>query len=86
MDHKKFALQLVEFNKTAFDDTFYTVNTFQDNTTRLVSRFIDKISWLPENGKMSIYQYLLAYKNGRLDYWRLKNHKKRKSDNVVYWS
>jgi hypothetical protein len=78
MDHKKVSLQLMEFNKTIFNDTFYTITTIQDNTARLVSGFIGKTPWLSESGKTPINQYLNVYKKGRDDFKVSANENFRK--------
>ena len=68
MDQKQIAKQVMEFNKTAFDNTFNTMTTLQDNAAKLVFGFIENNPLIPENGKTSINQYLDAYKKGRDDF------------------
>ncbi len=68
MDQKQIAKQVMEFNKTAFDNTFSTMTTLQDNAAKLVFGLIENNPLIPENGKTSISEYLKAYKKGREDF------------------
>jgi len=68
MDNKKVALQVMEFNKTAFNNTFSAMTTLQDNAAKLVFGFIENNPLFPENSKTSISHYLKAYKKGRDDF------------------
>jgi hypothetical protein len=65
MDQKQIAKQVMEFNKTAFDNTFNTMTTLQDNAAKLVFGFIENNPLIPESGKTSINQCLKAYQKGR---------------------
>ena len=68
MDQKQIAKQMIDFNKTAFDNTYSAIIVMQDQTEKLVSSFLEKATWLPEQGKTSINQYLTTYKKGREDF------------------
>ncbi len=68
MDQKQIAKQMMEFNKTAFDNTFSAMTTLQDQTEKLVFRFLEKAQWFPEEGKKAITEWIKAYKKGRDDF------------------
>ncbi len=68
MDQKQIAKQMIEFNKTAFDNTFSAMIAMQDQTEKLVSGFLEKASWLPAEGKKTINDWINTYKKGREDY------------------
>ncbi|PKN16986.1 MAG: hypothetical protein CVU71_18080 [Deltaproteobacteria bacterium HGW-Deltaproteobacteria-6] len=68
MDQKQIAKQWIEFNKTAFDNTFNAMTVLQDQTERLVSRFLEKAIYFPEEGKKAIHDWINAYKKGREDF------------------
>jgi hypothetical protein len=42
MDQKQIAKQMVEFNKSAFDNTFNAMTALQDQTEKLVFQFLEK--------------------------------------------
>ncbi len=62
MDQKQIAKQMMEFNKTAFDNTFSAMIVLQDQTEKLVSRFLEKAPWFPEEGKKAINDWINTYK------------------------
>jgi uncharacterized coiled-coil DUF342 family protein len=68
MDQKQIAKQIIELNKTVLDNTFATTVALQDQTEKLVFRFLDKIQWIPEDGKKAINDWVKAYKNRREDF------------------
>ncbi|HPK53997.1 MAG TPA: hypothetical protein PK114_06005 [Smithellaceae bacterium] len=68
MDQKQIARQMMEFNKTAFDNTFNAMIILQDQTEKLFSRFLEKTPWFPEEGKKAINEWIKSYKKGREDF------------------
>jgi len=68
MDQKQIATQMIEFNKTAFDNTFSTMVGLQDQTEKMVSGFLEKAPWFPEEGKKVINDWVNACKKGREDF------------------
>jgi hypothetical protein len=68
MDQKQIAKQMMEFNKTAFDNTFSAMTVLQDQTEKLVFRFLEKAPWFPEDGKKAVNEWVKAYKKGREDF------------------
>ncbi len=68
MDQKQIAKQMMEFNKTAFDNSFSAMLALQDQTEKLVLNFLDKAPWFPPEGKKAINDWVLSYKKGREDF------------------
>ena len=68
MDQKQIAKQMMEFNKTAFDNTFNAMTVLQDQTEKLVFRFLEKAPWFPEDGKKAVNEWVNTYKKGREDF------------------
>jgi polyhydroxyalkanoate synthesis regulator phasin len=68
MDQKKVAKQMMDFNKTAFDNTFNSMTVLQDQTEKLVFSFLEKAPWFPEDGKKAVNEWIKAYKKGREDF------------------
>ena len=67
MDPKQIAKQMIEFNKTAFDNSFSAMSALQDQTEKLVLGSLDKAAWFPEEGKKVISDWIASYKKGRED-------------------
>jgi hypothetical protein len=68
MDQKQIAKQMMDFNKTAFDNSFNAMSALQDQTENLVLSFLDKAAWFPEEGKKAINDWVKSYKKGREDF------------------
>lgn len=68
MDQKQIAKQMLEFNKTVFDNTFNAIVMIQDQAEKLASGVLEKAPWFPEEGKKSISQLVNTYKKAREDF------------------
>jgi len=64
MDQKVILKQMIDFNKTAFDNTFSTMNMVQEQTEKMFGTMIDQNPWLPEEGKKAIQGWVSTYKQG----------------------
>lgn len=64
MDHKQIARQMIQFNKTAFDNSFSAMNMVYEQNEKMVDTFLSQAAWLPEEGKKAISDWMAAYKNG----------------------
>ena len=66
MDPKQIANQMIQFNKTAFDNTFNAMTVLQEQTEKMVNMFLEQQSpWMPAEGKKAVTDWLKAYKQGR---------------------
>ncbi|MFH1081169.1 MAG: hypothetical protein V1766_13075 [Pseudomonadota bacterium] len=68
MQPKQIAKQMIQFNKTAFDNTFDAMTVLQEQTEKMVTMYLDQASLIPEEGKKVINDWLKAYKKGRADF------------------
>jgi hypothetical protein len=65
MDQMQIARQMMEFNKTLFDNTFKAMVLLQEQTEQYAFRSLEKATWLPDDGKKAMNEWLNAYKKGR---------------------
>ncbi len=65
MDQVQIAKQMIEFQKTTFDNTFNAMVLLQEQSERMVSTLLEQATWLPEEGKKAIVEWVAAYKKGR---------------------
>jgi hypothetical protein len=56
--------QIMEFNKSTFDNNFKAMMLMQDQTQRLASSFVEKAAWLPDEGKKAINDWMKSYQKG----------------------
>ena len=69
MDPKQIANQMIQFNKTAFDNTFNAMTVLQEQTEKMVNMFLEQQSpWMPAEGKKAVTDWLKAYKRGREEF------------------
>jgi DNA-binding ferritin-like protein len=71
MDQKQMMKQMLEMNKIACDNTFMSITTIQEQTENMTQKMIDQATWLPEEGKKAIDEWLATYKKGREDFKKL---------------
>jgi polyhydroxyalkanoate synthesis regulator phasin len=80
MDTGKMAKQMLDFHKATFDNTFNAMVMLQDQTEKMVNAFLDQATWLPEEGKRVIDEWLSAYKKGREDFRSMVDENFKKVD------
>lgn len=65
MDQKQMFKQMIDFNKTAFDNAFNSMAMLQDQAERMTGMVLEQATWLPKEGKKVIDEWVKAYKKGR---------------------
>ena len=68
MEQKQIVIQMMEFNKKAFDNSFSAMSELQDQTEKLMMNFLDKAEWVPEEGKKVMQDWIANYKKSRNDF------------------
>lgn len=65
---EKIAKQMIDFQKTTFDNAFSAGVMLQDQAEQVFSTAIEQTAWLPEESKRAIDQWLQTLKAGRRDF------------------
>ena len=60
--------QMLDFNKTAFDNSFNAMLTIHEQNAKMVNTFLEQAAWMPEEGKKLIRNLVDAYKKGYEDF------------------
>lgn len=68
MEPLQIAKQMIEFNKSSFDNTFTTMVLVQEQTEKMVNSFLAQANWLPEEARKILDEWLASYKKGREDF------------------
>jgi polyhydroxyalkanoate synthesis regulator phasin len=68
MEPKQIAKQMVDFNKTAFDNSFEAMSVIQDQTEKMLGTMIEQTSFFPEEGKKLVTDWIKTYKKGREEF------------------
>jgi hypothetical protein len=71
MDQKQMLKQMIDFNKTAFNNTYNAIVMLQEQTERMATTMLDQATWLPEDGRKAINDWVNSYKKGREDFKKL---------------
>ena len=78
MDPKQIAKQMLDFNKTAFDNNINSMKALQEQTERLIGKFWEKSTMFPEEGKQAITDWMKAYKKGCDDFKNIADNNFKK--------
>jgi uncharacterized coiled-coil DUF342 family protein len=65
MDQKKMFKQMIDFQKTTFDNSVNAMTTLQEQGEKMTQAFLDQAHWLPSEGRKAINDWIQAYKTGR---------------------
>lgn len=65
MDQKHMLKQMVEFNQTAFDNSFKAMVMMQNQMETVTNSFMEKANWIPPESRKAMDTWMNACKNGR---------------------
>jgi uncharacterized protein (DUF927 family) len=68
MDSSKIAKQMIDFQKTMFDNTYSGMVLVQEQTERMATSLLNQATWMPEEGRNAINGWVDAFKKGREDF------------------
>ena len=71
MDPTGLAKQMIGLQKNMFENIFNIVAVLQNQTESATSNLLDQATWLPEEGKNAINEWVKACKRGREDYKKM---------------
>jgi hypothetical protein len=60
MEKNPICKQMMEFNKIIFDNTFSYMATLQNQNEKIVLHFLEKLPWIPEEGKKAFSESFAA--------------------------
>lgn len=78
MDYTQITKQMIQFNKTAFDSSFNTMNMVYEQNEKMVETFLAQTPGVPEEGKKAIKDWISAYRKGCNDFKKLVDDNYRK--------
>lgn len=62
--------QMVLFNKNAFDQGYHAMDMLRKQNEKMTNSFLDQATWLPEEGKKAVNEWMQLYKKGCDDFKR----------------
>ena len=72
--------QMLDFNKTAFDNSFNAMLMIQEQNAKMVNTFLEQATWMPEEGKKVIRDWVDAYKKGCENFKKAADENYKKVD------
>jgi hypothetical protein len=70
MEPMQLLKQMIDFNKATFDNSFSAMVLLQEQTEKMVNAFLEQATWLPEDGKKVLNDWVATYKAGREQFKR----------------
>jgi polyhydroxyalkanoate synthesis regulator phasin len=80
MDQKEMVKQMIDFQKSSFDNSFNAMKMVQEQTEKIAGTFVDQTNWIPEDGRKLITQWINAYTKGRDDFKKVVDDNFEKVD------
>ena len=71
MDQKEILKQMMQFNKSAVENSFNALSIVQEQNEKIISTFLDQASWVPEDGRKGIKDWSEMYKKGYTDFKKM---------------
>ena len=78
MDQKQIARQMIQFNKTAFDNSFNAMSMVYEQNEKMVGTFLQQATWIPEEGRKAIENWMQSYKKGCEDFKKMADENYQK--------
>jgi hypothetical protein len=72
--------QMLDFNKTAFDNSFNAMLMIQEQNAKMVNTFLEQANWMPEEGKKLLRDWVDAYKKGCENFKKAADENYKKVD------
>jgi len=77
MNHFVLAKQMLDFNRTTFENTYGAMTLLQEQSEKMMSTFMEKADWIPSEGKKAIADMTAMFRKGCAEF------KKAVDDNFV---
>lgn len=81
MEQKQIIAQMLDFNRTTFDNAFNAMSLLQDQAEKATNIMLEQSPWIPEESRKAIHEWVKVYKKGREDLRKTvdENYKKVES-------
>jgi polyhydroxyalkanoate synthesis regulator phasin len=83
MNQSDFIKQAIDFNHTSFDSAYDATVLLQDQIEKVATSMLDQASWIPEEGRKAIDNYVDAYKSGRDQYKKYVDESFKKAEEIL---
>ncbi len=80
---KKMVKQVIDFQKTAFDNSFNVITLAQEQMEKVVDIHLSQAMWLPEDGKKVINQWVDTCREGRENFKKAVDNNYQKVEDFL---
>jgi hypothetical protein len=81
--NKAIIKQMVQFNKTVFDNAFKAMNLAQEQGEKMLNTLMDQASWMPEDGRKTITEWVKAYQKGMNEFKKVVDEQYKKVEDYL---
>jgi hypothetical protein len=67
MDSRQTLKQIVEFHKSAIENTYSVMTNLTEQNDKMLRSFVDQAHWIPEEGRNLIKEWGDVYRKGAKD-------------------
>ena len=71
MDQSIFIKQFIDFNKTTFNNMLNAMDLFQQQSEGMTASLLDQATWVPDEGKKAIKDWINSVNKGREDFKKI---------------
>jgi len=77
MNQFSFAKQMMDFNRTTFENTFGAICTIQEQSEKMINALVEQANWIPSEGKKAMSDMAAMFRKSCMEF------KKAVDDNFV---
>lgn len=82
MEMKDIAKQMIEFNKTAVDNSIDAMGMVHEQMKRMSTSLLSQVPGMPEEGKKAVDEWMNAYQSGREQFKKTLDESYKKVDDI----
>jgi hypothetical protein len=83
MNQTDFIKQAIDFNHASFDNAYDATVMFQDQFEKVATSMLEQASWMPEEGRKAIDNYVDAYKSGRDQFKKYMDDSFKRAEEIL---
>jgi polyhydroxyalkanoate synthesis regulator phasin len=81
MEQFQIIKQMTQFNKTAFDNSYNAMTMFREQNEKMANSLLDQATWMPEEGKKALTEWMKSYKKGCEDFKKIVDQNYKNVEN-----
>ncbi|MBM4272443.1 MAG: hypothetical protein FJ139_09875 [Deltaproteobacteria bacterium] len=80
---KQLLKQMVDFNKTAFENSFNAMVTLQEQMEKMAGAYMDQMTGVSAETKKAVHEWTKMYKKGLEDFKKMMDDNYKKLDSFL---